>query len=286
MFRSSSSEFRSNSARSSVSSFCCFSLAWSSIWTGCWTAGSASPERGLSTSASTSVSGSCSGSRCSGPVAAFLVAGIVYISSAAIITKSLIDLGWIANDEANPLFGTLVFEDLFIAVYLTIAAALVTGGSDLGAAATSVGVALSFIVALLLLARYGTPWFERAFDDFERVYCGSSRRYHGIISGLALAIGVSEAVAAFFVGMGFATSGSHAEDRTLLEPLRDTFAAVFSSGSASRPTPTVRRRRGARRRRYRRHDADKKSVGLSEWPCVRPHPAPVNACRPRDGHSW
>jgi len=58
-------------------------------------------------------------------LAAFLTAGIVYISSSAIITKSLIDLGWIANDEAEPLLGTLVYEDLFIAVYLTIASALV-----------------------------------------------------------------------------------------------------------------------------------------------------------------
>ncbi len=69
------------------------------------------------------------------------------------------------------MLGTLVFEDLFIAVYLTIAAALVTGGSDLGAAATSVGVALSFVVALLLLARYGTPGSSGPFRRPRRVPC-------------------------------------------------------------------------------------------------------------------
>jgi len=46
---------------------------------------------------------------------AFLIAGIVYISSSGVITKSLIDPGWIANDEAEPMLGTLVYEDLFIA---------------------------------------------------------------------------------------------------------------------------------------------------------------------------
>ncbi|MFC6770621.1 cation:proton antiporter, partial [Halorubrum pallidum] len=61
---------------------------------------------------------------------AFLIAGIVYISSSAVITKSLIDLGWIANDEAEPLLGTLVYEDLFIAVYLSVASALVLGDGD------------------------------------------------------------------------------------------------------------------------------------------------------------
>ncbi|WP_336330374.1 cation:proton antiporter [Haloarcula sp. CGMCC 1.2071] len=162
------------------------------------------------------------------PLAAFLIAGIVYISSSAIITKSLIDLGWIANDEADPLLGTLVFEDLVIAVYLTIAAALVAGGSDVGAAATSVGIALSFIVALLLLARYGTPWFERTLETNSNEF--TVIRAVGItvlISGIALAIGVSEAVAAFFVGMAFASTTHTHKLENLLEPVRDTFAAVF-----------------------------------------------------------
>jgi len=162
------------------------------------------------------------------PLAAFLVAGIVYISSSAIITKSLIDLGWIANDEADPMLGTLVFEDLFIAVYLTVAAALVTGGSDVTAAATSVGIALAFIVGLLMLAHYGTPWFERALRTTSNEY--TVLRAIGItvlISGVALAIGVSEAVAAFFVGMAFAPTSHTYKLENLLEPVRDTFAAVF-----------------------------------------------------------
>jgi len=81
---------------------------------------------------------------------AFLVAGIVYISSSAIITKSLIDIGWIANDEAEPMLGTLVYEDLVIAVYLMIASALLLGGGDIGAAVQSIGVALGVILLLLV----------------------------------------------------------------------------------------------------------------------------------------
>ncbi|WP_424002265.1 cation:proton antiporter [Haloarcula salina] len=174
------------------------------------------------------------------PLAAVLVAGIVYISSSAIITKSLIDLGWIANDEAEPMLGSLVFEDLFIAVYLTVAAALVTGGSDVGAAVTSVGIALAFIVGLLLLAQYGTPWFERALQTNSNEY--KVLRAVGItvlVSGVALAIGVSEAVAAFFVGMAFAPT-SHAHDlENLLEPVRDTFAAVFFFWIGVETDPTL-----------------------------------------------
>jgi len=159
---------------------------------------------------------------------AFLVAGIVYISSSAIITKSLLDLGWIANDEADALLGTLVYEDLVIAVYIAVASGLVLSDGDHLGMATSVGVALGFIVMLLVVASLGTPLFERlvATNNHEFLVL----RTVGVtvlIAGIALALGVSEAVAAFFVGMAFSATDGVSELEELLEPLRDTFAAVF-----------------------------------------------------------
>jgi len=48
-----------------------------------------------------------------------------------------------------------------------------------------------------------------------------------LVAGAALALGVSEAVAAFFIGMGF-SSTEHLHDlETRLTPIRDVFAAVF-----------------------------------------------------------
>ena len=159
---------------------------------------------------------------------AFLVAGIVYISSSAIITKSLIDLGWIANDEAEPILGTLVYEDLLIAVYLAVAAALVLGGGDTGQAARSIGIALAFLLVLVLVVQFGTPAFERLFATGTHEFV--VLRAVGLVvlvAGTALALGVSEAVAAFFVGMGVSATGHVQQVENLLEPLRDVFAAVF-----------------------------------------------------------
>jgi CPA2 family monovalent cation:H+ antiporter-2 len=159
---------------------------------------------------------------------AFLVAGVVYISSSAIITKSLLDLGWIANPEATPMLGTLVFEDLVIAIYLVIVSALLLGGDDVGGIVQSVGVPVAFILALLLVVHYGTRFFQRslATDSNEFVVL----RAVGIVvmvAGAALALGVSEAVAAFFIGMGFSSTDEVPHLERLLEPLRDVFAAVF-----------------------------------------------------------
>ncbi len=159
---------------------------------------------------------------------ALVIAGIVYISSSAIITKSLIDLGWIANAESNPMLGTLVYEDLFIAVYLAVMSALLLGGGSIGAAARSVGIAFGFILVLLALVYFGTTVFERALDTRSNEFF--TLRTVGItvlVAGAALAAGVSEAVAAFFVGMAFSSTGYVDELEGLLEPIRDTFAAVF-----------------------------------------------------------
>jgi CPA2 family monovalent cation:H+ antiporter-2 len=161
-------------------------------------------------------------------VEALLLGGIVYISSSAIITKSLLDLGWIANDESEPILGVLVFEDLFIAVYLAVVASLVFESGGLGATLRSVGIALGFLVVLLAAVQFGERFFSRVLE----VTSGELfvLRVLGIavpVAGLALALGVSEAVAAFFVGMGFAGSGHEERIERLLTPVRDVFAAVF-----------------------------------------------------------
>lgn len=159
---------------------------------------------------------------------AFLVAGIVYISSSAIITKSLIDLGWIANDEADPMLGTLVYEDIVIAVYLIVVSGALVGGGDVDEAVGSIGKAVAFIVALLLFVYFGTPFFQRAIATNSNEFL--VLRAVGttvLIAGAGLALGVSEAVAAFFVGMGFSTTDYVQQLERLLEPVRDVFAAVF-----------------------------------------------------------
>ncbi len=161
-------------------------------------------------------------------VEAVLLAGIVYVSSSAVITKSLIDLGWIANDESEPMLGTLVFEDVAIAVYLAVVSAVVVGAGGLETAARDVGVAVGFLLALVGVVHGGRPLFQRLLDVGSReATLLRTVAATVLIAGVALLLGVSEAVAAFFVGMGFSTTDHVVEIEDLLEPLRDVFAAVF-----------------------------------------------------------
>ena len=171
---------------------------------------------------------------------AVLVAGIVYISSSAIITKSLIDLGWIANDESEPMLGILVYEDLFIALYLAVVSAVLLGSGGVTDAAVDVGVAVGFILVLLAVVYLGTAFFQRLLDVQSNE--ATVLRAVGVtvlVAGAALALGVSEAVAAFFVGMAF-SSTEHVEDiEKLLSPVRDVFAAVFFFWIGLETDPTL-----------------------------------------------
>ncbi|WP_132058756.1 cation:proton antiporter [Halorussus amylolyticus] len=156
------------------------------------------------------------------------VAGIVYISSSAVITKSLIDRGWIANPESEAILGTLVFEDILIAVYLAVLSAVALGGGGLDEAAISVGIAFAFLGGLTLLAWYGTEYVERAFTvDSDELFLLRVLGVTTLVAGGALALGVSEAVAAFFVGTAFSTTGHTHRIETVVAPARDLFAAVF-----------------------------------------------------------
>ena len=160
--------------------------------------------------------------------AAIVVAGIVYISSSAVITKTMLDIGWIANPESGPMLGTLVFEDLAIAVYLALVSAVVLGGGTVEAAAGSVAVALGFIGALLVVVAVGATAFERLLETpSSEFFVLRAVGVTVLIAGAGLALGVSEAVAAFFVGMAFSSTRFVHDLEDALTPLRDTFAAVF-----------------------------------------------------------
>jgi CPA2 family monovalent cation:H+ antiporter-2 len=160
---------------------------------------------------------------------AVLLAGLIYISSSGIVTRALFDLRRLADDETDLVLGVLVFEDLAIALFLGVAAALATGESVGGLEiAGTAGLALGFVVAFLLLGR----WAHHAIDriaprlDREQLLLGALAIALG---GAALGehAGLSEAVGALLAGI--LLSGSEVRDQMeqQLLGLRDFAAAIF-----------------------------------------------------------
>lgn len=163
-----------------------------------------------------------------GPVTTLLLTGVVYISSSAIITKALTDAGWLANPESEVILGTLVVEDLVIAVYLAVVSALLAGGGSLSAVAMTVGQSFAFLGVLAVVAHYGTAYAEQFFAvESDELFVLRVVGVTVLIGGVALAIGASEAVAAFFVGTAFHGTDLVERLEGELSPLRDVFAALF-----------------------------------------------------------
>jgi CPA2 family monovalent cation:H+ antiporter-2 len=173
-------------------------------------------------------------------IEAFLLGGVVYISSSAIITKSLLDLGWIANPESEAMLGVLVFEDLVIAAYLALATPLVLGEGGLDAIAGDIGLAVAVLVALAVAAYTAEQWLDRLLATGSGE--GLVLRTLAVavpVAGVALALGVSEAVAAFFVGMAVAGTSHVERIEQLLAPVRDIFAAIFFLWIGLRTDPVL-----------------------------------------------
>ncbi|WP_137286200.1 cation:proton antiporter [Halorussus salinisoli] len=159
---------------------------------------------------------------------ALFFASIVYISSSAVVTKSLVDRGWIADPESDVILGTLVFEDLLIAVVLSILTAVALGGGGVVTVVASIGKAAAFLGVLAAGSVYGTPYLERLLAvEADELFLLFAVGITTLIAGEALVLGVSEAVAAFFVGTAFGQTDHGQRLELVVGPTRDLFAAVF-----------------------------------------------------------
>ena len=158
--------------------------------------------------------------------AAFLLGGVTYISSSGIAAKLMRDLGWLGNRETPAVLSILVIEDLVMAVYLGVAAALVLGASTGGLAWSILG-AVGVVGAVLIVAKRFGPHLSRLVftQSDESVLLGLLGMVL-LVSGIAEQVGVSAAVGAFLVGLAISGNAARRADR-LLGPLRDLFGAIF-----------------------------------------------------------
>lgn len=160
------------------------------------------------------------------PLAAALLGGVTYVSSSGVVAKVLSDLDWLGNRETPAVLTVLVIEDLTMAVYLPVVAALLVGGSLLAGLA-SLSVALVAVIAVLLLAlRFGEPVSRVIHSPSDEVVLLTVLGLVLLVGGIAQRLQVSSAVGAFLVGIALSEPVAE-RARALLGPLRDLFAAVF-----------------------------------------------------------
>ena len=161
-----------------------------------------------------------------GPVGALAFAGIMFISSSGIASQLIRETGWGKSNVAKRVTSVLVFEDILMAPYLPILAA-VTLGLSVWAGLISVTVALVVTMSIFLIA------IGREIPGLKPL----AKRGPGVLlllvfgvtlaaAGAATLAGFSGAIAAFLIGM--LLTGEVAESlRSRFAPLREIFSAIF-----------------------------------------------------------
>lgn len=159
---------------------------------------------------------------------ALVLAGVLGISSSAIVTKILVDLGRIGNPETRPILGIIVVEGVFLALYLAALQPILSGADSLSAMLIDGGKAFGFLLLLALAARFGTKVIGKLMNTKDDELLVISFLGAAVfVAGVSEMFGVADAIGAFMVGLMLGSTTSGERILKLVHPLRDAFGAIF-----------------------------------------------------------
>lgn len=161
-----------------------------------------------------------------GPLGALAFGGIMFVSSSGIASQLIREAGWAKSNVAKRTTGVLVFEDILLAPYLPLLAA-VTLGLGIWAGLISVSIAL-VITAAIFFVGVGReiPGLKALAQQGPGVILLLIFGLALVAAGGATLLGFSGAIAAFLIGM--LLTGEVAETvRNRFAPLREIFSAIF-----------------------------------------------------------
>ncbi len=162
------------------------------------------------------------------PVETLFLAGMVYISSSAIVTESLLNHGWIAGRESEPILGSLVFEDVVVAVYMTLLSTMVLGGGSPVEAVLTLGSGFGFLGFVAATGWYATGLLERLLAaDSDELFVLRVLAVVALVAVVSATFGIGKGIAAFFAGTALGQTDHEERIERTLAPARDLFSAIF-----------------------------------------------------------
>lgn len=158
-----------------------------------------------------------------------IAAGVTTISSSAIVAKILFDNRRMVNPETELILGITMFEDVFLAVYLSLISGIVlSGASSVAGVLSSGAIALGFIIGLLVLGRWATPLLNRLFRiSSNEVFVIAVFASLFLLAGLGETIHVAESIGALLLGLILGETEHTARMERVVVPFRDFFGAIF-----------------------------------------------------------
>jgi len=158
-----------------------------------------------------------------------IIAGMLSVSSTAIVAKVLVDLRRTGNSETELILGMILFDDLFLAVFLSIMSGLLLGGAtSIGGVLLSVGISMGYMLLFFIIARKGTPLLNKllhiASNEIFIIVVFSLLFF---IAGFSETLHVAEAIGALLFGLALSETEHSKRIEHLVVPFRDFFGAVF-----------------------------------------------------------
>ncbi|WP_019534438.1 cation:proton antiporter [Paenibacillus ginsengihumi] len=161
-----------------------------------------------------------------------VICGIMTSSSTAIVAKVLVDLKRTANPETEMIMGMIMFDDLFVAVHISLLSGLVLSGAGSLADVLLVSLsALGFIIAFLVVGRFVVRWIDKALNvSTPELFLLTIMTLLFLVAGFSETLHVAEAIGALLIGLVLGESQHVKRIEHQVLPFRDFFGAVFFFG--------------------------------------------------------
>lgn len=158
-----------------------------------------------------------------------VICGIMTSSSTAIVAKVLMDLKRTANKETEIIMGMIMFDDLFIAIHISILSGLLLSGSkSVWGIIFTAATAIVFIMFMLFVGKRVIKYLDKLLDiPSTELFLLIVMAFLFLVAGFSESLHVAEAIGALLVGLVFAESVHAKRIEHNILPFKEFFGAVF-----------------------------------------------------------
>ncbi|AEY67943.1 cation:proton antiporter [Clostridium sp. BNL1100] len=158
-----------------------------------------------------------------------VICGIMTSSSTAIVAKVLMDLKRTANKETEIIMGMIMFDDLFIAIHISILSGLLLSGSkSVWGIIFTAATAIVFILFILFVGKRLIKYLDKLLDiPSTELFLLIVMAFLFLVAGFSESLHVAEAIGALLVGLVFAESVHAKRIEHNILPFKEFFGAVF-----------------------------------------------------------
>ncbi|MGI5892631.1 MAG: cation:proton antiporter [Bacillota bacterium] len=163
------------------------------------------------------------------PQEIIIAVGIICISSSAIVAKNLVELHRTANPETELILGLMMFQDIAVAIYLSIISSLVlTVTPSISQMSIKIVLALLFFVGVVYLGKKFSAQIDKLLRiPSDEVFLLIILAILAAMSFAAEQVNISDAIGAMLLGMILAGSEQIKRLEMIILPFRDLFGAAF-----------------------------------------------------------